>query len=110
MIKTNSDTYNRINSIITDYIENDRFSTEKEYADLEESLMYAFSEKKHLALIVLLEENKLQLINDDSIRWYKKNTKGNDIILGYYGYCRLKKALIMTHLCYLKIAMNLKIL
>ena len=66
--------------------------------------------KKHLALIVLLEENKLQLINDDSIRWYKKNTKGNDIILGYYGYCRLKKALIMTHLCYLKIAMNLKIL
>ncbi len=48
MIKTNSDTYNRINSIIKDYIENDRFSTEKEYADLEESLMYAFSEKNIL--------------------------------------------------------------
>ena len=48
MIKTNSDTYNRINSIIKDYIENDRFSTEKEYADLEESRMYAFSEKNIL--------------------------------------------------------------
>ena len=46
MIKTNSDTYNRINSIIKDYIENDRFSTEKEYADLEESHLCMHFQKK----------------------------------------------------------------
>ena len=36
-------------------------------------------------------ENKLKLINHDSIHFYKKNTKGNDIILGYYSYCILER-------------------
>ena len=91
MIKTSSNTYNQINSIIKDYIENDRFYREQEYADLEESLMYALSKKKPLFLIVSLDENKLKLINHDSIHFYKKNTKGNDIILGYYSYCILER-------------------
>jgi len=55
MIKTSSNTYNQINSIIKDYIENDRFYREQEYADLEESLMYALSKKKPLFLIVSLD-------------------------------------------------------
>ena len=91
MIKTSSNTYNQINSIIKDYIENDRFYREQEYADLEESLMYALSKKKPLFLIVSLDENKLKLINHDSIHFYKKNTKGNDIISGYYSYCILER-------------------
>ena len=75
MIKTSSNTYNQINSIIKDYIENDRFYREQEYADLEESLMYALSKKKPLFLIVSLDENKLKLINHDSIHFYKKKYK-----------------------------------
>ena len=65
MIKTKSNTYNQINSIIKDYIENDRFANIAEISSIKKELFNALITLKPILLLVLLNENKLQLISPD---------------------------------------------
>ena len=91
MITSTKQNNNKINQIIKDYIENDRFSTEQEYEELVDILITAFSEKDCLLLVVSLEENKLKFIKSYDKSYLIKNTKGNDIILGSYWHNDFKR-------------------
>lgn len=93
MITSTKQNNNKINQIIKEYIENDRFSTKQEYEELVETLISAFSEKDCLLLIVSLEENKLKFIKSYDKLYLIKNTKGNDIILGSYWHNDFKRDL-----------------
>ena len=91
MIKTKSNTYNQINSIIKDYIENDRFANIAEISSIKKELFNALITLKPILLLVLLNENKLQLISPDDINYYKEHSIGNNFLsLGEYSSDKLK--------------------
>ena len=91
MIKTKSNTYNQINSIIKDYIENDRFANIAEISSIKKELFNALITLKPILLLVLLNENKLQLISPDDINYYKEHSIGNNfLLLGEYSSDKLK--------------------
>lgn len=82
---------NQINTIIKDYIDNDRFSIDAEYKGIREALLHSFSNKHSLLLIISLEENKLKLINKEKILRYIGKMNCNAIILGEYWYGDLEE-------------------
>ena len=91
MIKTKSNTYNQINSIIKDYIENDRFANIAEISSIKKELFNALITLKPILLLVLLNENKLQLISPDDINYYKEHSTGNNfLLLGEYSSDKLE--------------------
>ena len=84
MIKAKTKTHNQINSIIKDYIDNNKFSFDYELRAIKKELIYSYEKRKSLLLIVLLDDNRLKLINQD-IHLAASNYV-NIIILGKYLY------------------------
>ena len=84
MIHSKTNSYNQIHSIIKDYIDNNKFSFDYELRAIKKELIYSYEKRKSLLLIVLLDDNRLTLINQD-IHLAASNYV-NIIILGKYLY------------------------
>lgn len=86
MIKSRKEN-NKINLIIKDYIENDRFTSRYELKRIRKKISYMIDRGAYLYLIVSLDENKLNLISPHKIDYYKKKFTGNNFIhLGDYNF------------------------
>ena len=82
---------NKINLIIKDYIENDRFANIAEISSIKKELFNALITLKPILLLVLLNENKLNLISPDDINYYKEHSTGNNfLLLGEYSSDKLE--------------------
>ena len=78
---------NKINLIIKDYIENDRFTSRYELKRIRKKISYMIDRGAYLYLIVSLDKNKLNLISPHKIDYYKKKSTGNNFIhLGDYNF------------------------
>ena len=86
MIKSRKEN-NKINLIIKDYLENDRFTSRYELKRIRKKISYMIDKGGYLYLIVSLDENKLNLISPYKIDYYKKKSTGNNFIhLGDYNF------------------------
>ena len=83
MIHSKTNSYNQIHSIIKDYMENNRFSIGYEYLEIKKEIEYSHKKTNSLLLIVILDNNKLKLINQDKL---DESNYVNIIILGEYSY------------------------
>lgn len=78
---------NKINLIIKDYIDNDRFTSRYELKRIRKKISYMIDKGGYLYLIVSLDENKLKFISPHKIDYYKKKFTGNNFIhLGDYNF------------------------
>ena len=84
MIHSKTNSYNQIHSIIKDYIDNNKFSFDYELRAIKKELIYSYEKRKSLLLIVLLDDNRLKLINQDI--YLEASNYVNIIILGKYLY------------------------
>ena len=84
MIHSKTNSYNQIHSIIKDYIDNNKFSFDYELRAIKKELIYSYKKRKSLLLIVLLDDNRLKLINQDI--YLEASNYVNIIILGKYLY------------------------
>ena len=86
MIKSRKEN-NKINLIIKDYLENDRFTSRYELKRIRKKISYMIDKGGYLYLIISLDENKLNLISPYKIDYYKKKSTGNNFIhLGDYNF------------------------
>ena len=82
---------NKINLIIKDYFENDRFVNTDEIISVKKRLFNSLISLKPILLLVLLNENKLKLISPDDINYYKEHSTGNNfLLLGEYSSDKLE--------------------
>lgn len=78
---------NKINLIIKDYIDNDRFTSRYELKRIRKKISYMIDKGGYLYLIVSLDENKLKFISPHKIDYYKRKSTGNNFIhLGDYNF------------------------